>query len=131
MSERRVFCIIVTYCPDAEHLQRVLASIARQTPHIVLVDNTPNPHTAIDTPDVVQCIPLGENLGIAAAQNIGIRKALAQGAEVVWLSDQDTMYPATYLHDMLLAFQDCQSQGIRLGALAPAYFDTNKGAVQT
>ena len=131
MSERRVFCIVVTYCPDAEHLQRVLASIARQTPHIVLVDNTPNPHTAIDTPDVVQCIPLGENLGIAAAQNIGIRKALAQGAEVVWLSDQDTMYPATYLHDMLLAFQDCQSQGIRLGALAPAYFDTNKGAVQT
>ena len=131
MSEYKVFCIIVTYAPDTEHLQRVLASIARQTPHIVLVDNTPNPHTAIDTPDVVQCIPLGENLGIAAAQNIGIRKALAQGAEVVWLSDQDTMYPATYLHDMLLAFQDCQSQGIRLGALAPAYFDTNKGAVQT
>jgi rhamnosyltransferase len=131
MSEHPVFCIIVTYRPDAAHLQRVLASIARQTPHVILVDNTPGQQAAIAIPEGVQCITLGENLGIAVAQNIGIRQALAQGAEVVWLSDQDTIYPATYLHDMLLAFKDCQSQGVRLGALAPAYFDTNKGAVQT
>ena len=80
MSEYKVFCIVVTYRPDAAHLQRVLASIARQTPYIFLVDNTLGPHTAIATPEGVQCIALGENLGIAAAQNIGIRQAIEQGS---------------------------------------------------
>ena len=131
MSEYKVFCIIVTYAPDTEHLQRVLASIAQHTPHVILVDNTPGPHTAIATPEGVQCITLGENLGIATAQNIGIRKALGQGADVIWLSDQDTIYPANFLMDMLIAVKACEDQGIRLGALGPSYFDTNKGTVQS
>jgi rhamnosyltransferase len=130
MSEYKVFCIIVTYAPDTEHLQRVLASIARQTPRVILVDNTPDPHAAIATPEGVQCITLGENLGIAAAQNMGIHKALAQGADVIWLSDQDTIYPTNFLADMLTALRACQAQGIRLAALGPSYFDTHKGSVQ-
>ena len=131
MSENKVFCIIVTYRPDAGHLQHVLASIAQHTPHIILVDNTPGPHAAIATPEGVQCITLGENLGIATAQNIGIRQALAQGADVIWLSDQDTIYPAHFLTKMLTALLNCQTQGIRLAALGPSYFDTHKGAVQS
>ena len=130
MSENKVFCIIVTYRPDAGHLQHVLASIAQHTPHIILVDNTPGPHAAIATPEGVQCITLGENLGIAAAQNIGIRQALAQGANVIWLSDQDTIYPTNFLADMLTSLRACQAQGIRLAALGPSYFDTHKGSVQ-
>ena len=130
MSEYKVFCIVVTYRPDAAHLQRVLASIARQTPYIFLVDNTLGPHTAIATPEGVQCIALGENLGIAAAQNIGIRQAIEQGADVIWLSDQDTVYPAGFLADMLKALRICQAQYIQLAALAPSYFDTHKGTVQ-
>lgn len=129
MSETRVFCVIVTYQPDAVHLQRVLASITRQTPHVILVDNTPPPYHAIEAP-VAECITLGGNLGIAAAQNIGIRRALDQAADVVWLSDQDTIYPLTFLPDMLAASRACRTQGIRIGALAPSYFDTNKRALQ-
>ena len=130
MSEYKVFCIIVTYAPDTEHLQRVLASIARQTPHVILVDNTPGAHKCVATSEDVQCITLGDNLGIAAAQNIGIRQALAQGANVIWLSDQDTIYPTNFLADMLTSLRACQAQGIRLAALGPSYFDTHKGSVQ-
>ena len=130
MSEYQVFCIIVIYRPNAEHLQRVLASITQQTPHVVLVDNTPGPHDTIATPEAVPRITLGSNLGIAVAQNIGIRRALEQGADVIWLSDQDTIYPTEFLANMLLALKTCDTQGIRLGALAPSYFDTHKGTVQ-
>lgn len=130
MSEYKVFCIVITYRPDAAHLQRVLASIAQHTPHVILVDNTPGPHAAIATPEGVQCITLGENLGIAVAQNIGIRQALDQGADLVWLSDQDTIYPENFLANMLTALRACQAQGIRLAALAPSYCDTHKGTVQ-
>lgn len=130
MSEYKVFCVIVTYRPDAEHLQRVLASITRQTSHVVLVDNTPGQQEALAGPEGVQRVTLGDNIGIAAAQNIGIRTALEQGADAVWLSDQDTVYPPQFLIDMLAALQACHAQGIPLGALAPSYFDTNKGSVQ-
>ena len=130
MSEYKVFCIIVTYRPDAEHLQRVLTSVAQHTPNVILVDNTPGPHATITTPEDVQCVTLGKNLGIAAAQNIGIRQALNQGADLIWLSDQDTIYPAHFLADMLKGLEVCQTQGIRLAALAPSYFDTHKGTVQ-
>ena len=130
MSEYQVFCVLVTYQPDIAHLQHVLARIAEQTPHVILVDNTPGPHAAIATPKGVQCITLGKNLGIAAAQNIGIRQALDQGADLIWLSDQDTIYPADFLTGMLKGLQTCKAQGIRLAALAPAYFDTHRGKVQ-
>jgi rhamnosyltransferase len=108
----------------------VLSSIAQHTPHVILVDNTPSLHGAIATPNGVQRIALGNNLGIAAAQNIGIREALKQGADIVWLSDQDTIYPANFLVNMLIALQACNDQGTRLAALAPSYFDTHRGKVQ-
>lgn len=139
MLEYRVFCVIVTYYPQADQLQQVLGSITQQTPHtlhtpqIILVDNTPTPQGKINTHTsnaTVQCINLGENLGIATAQNKGIHQALAQGADVVWISDQDTIYPPDFLHYMLGALHTCKAQGLRLGALAPSYFDTHKGAVQ-
>ena len=109
MSEYKVFCVIVTYRPDAEHLQRVLASITRQTSHVVLVDNTPGQQEALAGPEGVQRVTLGDNIGIAAAQNIGIRTALEQGADAVWLSDQDTVYPPQFLIDMLAALQACHA----------------------
>lgn len=130
MSACKVFCVIVTYRPDADHLQRVLNSISRQTPNILVVDNTPSAYGSITTTERVQCTILGENIGIASAQNIGIRQALEQGADVIWLSDQDTIYPANFLADMLMALETCGAKGIRLGALAPSYFDTHKDTVQ-
>lgn len=130
MHNYRTFCIVVTYCPDVEHLQRVLASITAHTHRVIVVDNTPGARTFIALPQGVQYIPFGRNLGIAAAQNAGIREALARGADVIWLSDQDTIYPEHFLPNMLEAMESCQLQGIRLAALGPSYIDTHKGAIQ-
>lgn len=130
MPECKVFCVLVAYQPNIAHLQHVLARIAEHTPHVILVDNTPDQHTAIAVREGVQCITLGKNMGIAAAQNIGVRQALNQGAEIIWLSDQDTVYPDHFLNAMLKALGTCHAQGMTLAALAPAYFDTHKGTVQ-
>ncbi|WP_298208116.1 glycosyltransferase family 2 protein [Acidovorax sp.] len=130
MSEYKIFCIVVTYCPDIKHLKLALASIAQQTSNIIQVDNTPISKKTTPSPENIQHIALGKNIGIAAAQNIGIRKALEQEADVIWLSDQDTIYPTNFLVDMLAALHSCQAQGTKLGAIAPTYFDTNKGALQ-
>lgn len=131
MRNKKIYCIIVTYQPDKKHLRTVISSITLQTPNVILVDNTPGTFDITDISNDVQLIALGKNLGIATAQNIGIRKALEHGADIVWLSDQDTVYPENFLDGMLKAMEQCSTQGIRLAALGPSYFDTHKNAIQS
>ncbi|MGA2539021.1 MAG: glycosyltransferase, partial [Terracidiphilus sp.] len=93
-ERRRVAAIVVLYHPDLVLLERLLKSAAQQVDHILVVDNTPNP-----TSDLSRFLkhfgaqatyePLGDNMGIATAQNVGISK-LQGGFSHVLLLDQDS-----------------------------------------
>jgi rhamnosyltransferase len=123
-----IACILVLYNPDFEAFRTVLESIASQADTVFIVDNSnADNQSRIAATGKVRYIGLRRNLGIAAAQNIGIRAASELKPRYIWLSDQDTVYPQAYVHNMLAAF--AQSSG-RIASLAPAYFDTHKGAVQ-
>lgn len=130
MTDPKVYCVVVTYRPNAQALQQVLQSICSQTPHVILVDNTEDARQPLDTGNA-SYLHLGYNAGIAAAQNRGIEQALAQGAHYIWLSDQDTVYPKGFATQMLAFAQACAAQGMALGAIAPAYLDTHKACVQS
>src|SRR4051812_14176291 len=129
MDAPRVFCIVVAYRPDEQVLRAVLESIGGQGAHVIVVDNT---ESGAPTADVAPAryLPLGRNMGIAAAQNAGIALAVSEGADYIWLSDQDTIYPPDFLARMLAAAATCMAQGIRFAALAPAFFDTVGGKVR-
>lgn len=129
MTPHEIYCIIVTFLPDANKLQQVIKSIAANSCQIIIVDNS-NEKTDFTKLPHHLAIHLKENTGISYAQNTGIRLAIDKGARYIWLSDQDTIYPSDYLKKMLSAANSCQEHGITLGALAPVYFDTKKGAVQ-
>lgn len=123
-----IACILVLYDPDFGKFQTVLDSIAHQADRIFIVDNSHcDNRSRLPAASNIHYVGLGQNLGIAAAQNIGIREALKQKPAYIWLSDQDTVYPGAYVEQMLLAF--AQAPG-RIASLAPTYFDTHKGAVQ-
>lgn len=123
-----VVCILVLYHPDFGKFRTVLDSIVHQAEGIVIVDNSDaDNRSGLPIADNIQYIGLGQNLGIAAAQNIGIREALKRKPDHIWLSDQDTVYPLSYVQQMLTAFERAPE---RTASLAPAYFDTHKGAVQ-
>ena len=129
MAPPRVVCVIVTYRVRGEVLRAALDSIRPQAAQVIVVDNT---EAGAPRPDVVDAryLPLGDNLGIATAQNRGIERALAEGADYVWLSDQDTVYPPDFVRSMLAAGHTCRERGIRFAALAPAFFDTHAGKVR-
>ncbi len=124
-----VVAIVVTYEPEAEMLGALLRALRGQVHRAIVVDNG----SRVGIGDIIDptllaegwCEPLrlGTNLGVAAAQNVGIGRARAMGAEYVVLFDQDSL-PAPDMVSRLLAVAATQaSRGIAVAAVGPRYTD--------
>lgn len=83
-SVGRVAAIVILYHPKTGVLERLLKSVDGQVSSIFLIDNTPEgipsyPYEHCDWKSTVGYWSMGENKGIAAAQNFGIERALKSG----------------------------------------------------
>ncbi|WP_068635750.1 glycosyltransferase family 2 protein [Thauera butanivorans] len=92
-----IVAIVVTYFPDQETLLRQLAVLRRQCEGLIVVDNGSSGNTLDGVRKLIAesggplgLIELGDNLGIATAQNRGITLARTWGASHVLLMDQDS-----------------------------------------
>lgn len=83
-----VTAVVVSYHPDPPALQALLAALADEVEHVIVVDNGSPMRPQVDPP--ARLIALARNLGIAAAQNRGVRAAFEGGAQQVLLLDQDS-----------------------------------------
>ncbi|WP_321277433.1 glycosyltransferase family 2 protein [Thiomicrorhabdus indica] len=104
-------------------------SIFKNTPYCIVVDN--GSENILELKKLcsrlkVECISLKNNLGIAGAQNIGIKKAIEAGADYVWISDQDTIYPNDFLSTMLNELKGRQDSN-NIAAIGPSFYDNLKG----
>jgi rhamnosyltransferase len=103
MNQFKTTAIIVTYFPNNQTITKTIKSIVKQVSKLLIIDNTPNGgnvfknHKLLDRKNNVELITLNENVGIAKAQNIGIRRALENKADFILLSDQDTFILITIL----------------------------------
>lgn len=116
--------VIVTYHPEAGTLQNLVNSAKASGARVVVADNTPGGASAVLDALVgeVEVIDMRGNAGIAAAQNAGIRMALAQGASVIALFDQDSS-PDAHLLPTLLTSLGVPPRGIA----APVCMDMRSG----
>ncbi|ATU94508.1 glycosyltransferase family 2 protein [Phyllobacterium zundukense] len=121
--------IIVTYNPDLAGLKRLLMAVGPQVDHLVVVDNGSKTDLG---PWLTQqgfkttFVALGENYGIAKAQNAGIDRARSNGSGYVLLLDQDST-PAPDMVAMLLSAAKAQiATGVRLGCVGPRYEDSRQ-----
>ncbi|RCW84564.1 glycosyltransferase family 2 protein [Phyllobacterium bourgognense] len=121
--------IIVTYNPDLKGLKSLLDAIVPQLGPVIIVDNGSKADigTWLREQDVhVELVALGDNLGIAKAQNVGIERARAHGSGFVLLLDQDSL-PAPDMVVTLVAAAKAQiSNGVKLGCVGPRYEDTRQ-----
>ena len=127
----RVVAVAVTYEPDLAAFRDLLGALTPQVTRVVVVDNgTPEPAlgelSAIVAGAEGIFEPLGDNLGIAAAQNTGIERAEALGATHVLLSDDDSL-PAPDMVDRLVAAIRCPSPAGRVAAVGPVTIDPRTG----
>ncbi|MFZ1834234.1 MAG: glycosyltransferase, partial [Pseudomonadales bacterium] len=99
MDAGKVLGIVVTYNPASEELLPLLQSLESQVETLLIIDNTPSDDDRITGivgdleskhPDL-RMLRVGHNIGIAAAQNIGLEVALEECFDYVLISDQDSL----------------------------------------
>lgn len=124
--------IVVTYEPDAATLDGLLGALRMQLAKLVVVDNGSqrgidgHVRPAFLADSWCELVRLPSNLGVAAAQNVGIERARAAGAAYVALFDQDSE-PAPDMVSRLLEVAVARaSAGVAVAAAGPRYSDARQ-----
>lgn len=123
-----IAAVVVLYYPSVERLRLLYDGIRPQVDSVFFIDNTPRSSGDVFAPNgepawPVTYRPLGDNLGIAFAQNEGIRAAIAQGFDHLLLLDQDSLLPENTVQILLTAEQDLLRQGTEVAAVGPVFID--------
>ena len=118
-----VVAVVVTYQPALDVLEQLLDALIPQATSVVVVDNGSHSDLAAWNSErdirAVELLLLGENRGIAAAQNAGIQWARNRGAGYVLLMDQDSI-PAADMVEKLVSTVSKQDSPATAG---PRYLD--------
>jgi len=118
-----VFVVVLNWNGLADTMEclRSLSLLRYQNKRVVVVDNGSKEQeaTMIETtlPEVT-VIRNHENLGYVGGNNVGIRYALTQGADYVWLLNNDTTVAADCLTELIAAGE----QHHRVGLLSPLIY---------
>lgn len=128
-KEPKIGAILVLYKPDMKVTVPAIMSLAPQVDEICLVDNTPGQDIAHEFKDIPNAsyIPLGENKGIAAAQNIGIKHFINLNFDFVLFSDQDSLAPANIVHKLLNGYNLLKEQNIKIAAVGTRAINKQTG----
>lgn len=128
--------IIVLYKPEIALLSDVLKSCVDQVDGIFLVDNTPA--HLVDKASLASClslsdklvyIALGDNMGIASAQNEGISLCRKSGYDKVLLLDQDSVLTPGMVKTLEDSYQYLSDKGHKVGAVGPFVYSRQSGQV--
>ncbi|SMG16178.1 glycosyltransferase [Agreia pratensis] len=102
----RVVGVLVAYNTPYDVLRRTAARLAPQLFGVFIMDNSDafddSSHADFsDLGERVEYIPSGGNIGIAEAQNRGVRRAIELGADFVLFLDDDSSFPDGGVETML------------------------------
>ncbi|WP_449421567.1 glycosyltransferase, partial [Rhodanobacter lindaniclasticus] len=122
-----VCAVIVAYCPDPGVIDSLMGSLAAQTAAMVLVDNASpgNWQSALAAKLAARdgaLLAQSRNLGLAAAQNIGIEWARERGFGHVLLLDQDSEPGEGMVAALLGALRELSAVG-PVAAVGPRFHD--------
>lgn len=125
-----VSVVVVTFHPDSEVLIN-LTAVRPEVEHLIVVDNGSTaqelaPLRVASQSMNFELIENGENLGIASALNIGIRRAMQLNAFYIFLFDQDSRVTDGFVATMIATFRGSR-WGAELGILVPQYTDIRHG----
>ena len=128
----RIGAIVVTYQPDLKLLRENLRACRAQVDSLVVVDNGSDAETQQRLNEFAQdadceVLQLGENLGVAAAQNRGIARARTTGCNFVVLLDQDSNPAPGMVGALRRALAELTACGTPFAAVGPRLVDRRTG----
>jgi rhamnosyltransferase len=128
-----VAAIVILFFPDAELLERLLASLVNQAGRTYLIDNTPDVSErnlgVFAAHNNIEYHPIQDNVGIAKAQNIGIELARKAGFDWFMLLDQDSALPEHMVSQLQQATVQLEAEGLKIATVGPRFRDAKTGEV--
>ena len=120
------FAVIVTYNPNIDNVLSLLNILTDNDFQCIVVDNNSNT-SFLKNKNKYSVINLEKNLGIAKAQNIGINKAVRNGADYIIFFDQDSTIDQSFLDKLTGDFLSVKKSGVKLAAIGPQFIDKELG----
>jgi rhamnosyltransferase len=114
-----VCAMLVTYHPEPAALRRATAAVRPQVDAMVVVDNASPAATSVDG---VVLLRQPTNVGLAAAQNIGIGWARDNGHTHVLILDQDSVPAQGMVAELVRAWRELATT-TRVAAVGPRFHD--------
>lgn len=127
-----VAAVVVTFNPAADTLEAQLLALRPQVARVILVDNGSRAEAMAVIRELAErqacdLLPLGDNVGIGAAQNRGIEAALARQADYVLLMDHDSVPFDDMVARLVDADRELRAGGVAVAAVAPTTVDKRNG----
>jgi rhamnosyltransferase len=125
-SGRTVYAVVVAYKPDMNRLAALLRAVASQVSGVVIVDNggeAAQIQRLVHSQSLQSCTVVGmsTNIGVAGAQNEGLRISTSAGADYVVLFDHDSVPDAGMIARLLGALESEIRKGRQVAAAGPAF----------
>ncbi|WP_026375709.1 glycosyltransferase family 2 protein [Aestuariibacter salexigens] len=111
--------VIVLFNPDVESVSRLLTEVEKQVDVVCIVDNSPQPAKLCLQFDGLNYHHFPNNVGIAAAHNIGLRDLMLSDCQYGVLFDQDSEISANFVVNLINSMQVAQHVGKPLLAIGP------------
>jgi rhamnosyltransferase len=118
--QKKTVIILTIFNPEIRTLLANIRTYEHQAA-IIIVDNSPEPIDYNFKSVCIDYLTLGENKGIATAQNIALRKAIDEGYEYFIEMDQDTILTDGYVQKIIgeyLSLIKYDEQAFGVGPLA-------------
>lgn len=121
--------IMVLYKPDWAVTIKAIQSLISQVDKLVIVDNSPGEDNSRRLSEFmnIDYVPLGENRGIAAAQNVGIKVLIENGFDFIIFSDQDSIAENNIVNRLLKEFLEIKDSNSDIGLIGPMAVNRTTG----
>lgn len=120
--------IIVLFNPEIEELDAALKLLVPQVDEICLVDNSSvSLADHFSRKEKIHYIPLLNNRGLAAAQNIGIEHFKKQRYEFVLFSDQDSSCSQGLVEQLREVYMELEEKGYKVATVGPTPLNKKTG----
>jgi len=126
-SNHRICAIIVAYRPDTEKLSELIRACLNQCSGIVLINNGNPKNLSIPQHPRLKFIQLEDNIGLASAQNLGVKWAKNGGYSHIVFFDQDSHPDQGLVSILSAAFETLETMGARPAAVGPCLIDNRDG----
>lgn len=123
-----IAAIIVLYEDNTDEASNNVRCIADIVDIVYLIDNSnSNYYERFGNINKVEYLPQNKNLGIAAAQNIGIKKSIEDGVDFIFFADPDSKIPKNTIEKLIIKYKTICKSHPNTGGISTSAINVTTG----